>query len=625
MLSTFTGIELGKRGLLTHTQGFITVGHNLNNAGVEGYSRQRVIMTASDPIYQPGLNREMTKGHIGQGVEVERVERVRNLLLDDEIIYKTGNEGYWDSANGYLQMVEEAYNEPTEHSVRTRMDQFWEAWQELSTHPSEMAARRVVVERGASLVGSLNNTYRKLRGIADMIDGDVVATVDQVNAYSREIASLSEQIEKAKALGDNPNDLYDKRDQLVEQLGKLIDISVVRTDPDEFIVYTNSRMIVQGRLWREIDVRRTPENEGYAQVVWKGADEQLALRGGKLKSLLDVRDIDVRGEIQKMDVLAMNFVDLVNEVHRKGFGLNGKTGQDFFKEVPYVANVNGNYDRNGDGTFDASYVFRLTGANRLKGNDLIGIAGRMTLPGPNGDVTVDYYPTDTVADVVQRINFSGAEITAHLNTDGQLSLKAVPSENQANPDFVIRHAEDSGEFLVGYAGLLRASGPAGAYDWNRADAVAALRPDGAQFAVAPLAHPSAWIAVNPALTQDPATVASAFGSGGESNGPEDGSAAKAIADLRTKQVMVGEQLTFDDYFADVVASIGARGQEAQKTNQVQALEMKNLRDLRESISGVNIDEEMTQMITFQHGYNAAARIVTEFDKMLDVIINRMGV
>ncbi len=625
MLSTFTGIELGKRGLLAHTQGFVTTGHNLSNAGVDGYSRQRVIMTASDPIYQPGLNREMTKGHIGQGVEVERVERVRNLLLDDEIISKAGNGGYWDSSNNYLKMVAEVYNEPTENSVRTRMDQFWEAWQELSTHPSEMAARRVVLERGKSLVGSLNNTYRKLRDIGDMIDGDVTATVDQVNAKIRLIASLSDQIEKAKALGDNPNDLYDKRDKLVEELGNLIDISVVRSDPDEFIVFTNSRMLVQGHVFNELAVRRTPENEGYGQVVWKGTDEQVALHGGKLKSLLDVRDIDVRGEIQKMDVLAMNFVDLVNEVHRKGFGINGKTGQDFFKEVPYVANVNGNYDRNGDGTFDATYVFRLTGANRLKGNELIGIAGRMTLPGPDGDVTVEYYPTDTVADVIQRINFSGAEVTAHLNGDGRLSLKAVPSENQANPDFVIRHVEDSGEFLVGYAGLLRASGPAGAYDWNQADAVAALRPNGTQFAVAPLAHPSAWIAVNPALARDPAAIASAFGSNGESNGPEDGAAAMAIADLRTKQVMVGGQLTFDDYFADLVASMGTRSQEALKNNQTQALELKNLHDIRESISGVNIDEEMTQMIKFQHGYNASARIVTEFDRMLDVIINRMGV
>ncbi|MBN2351863.1 MAG: flagellar hook-associated protein FlgK [Spirochaetales bacterium] len=625
MLSTFTGIELGKRGLLAHTQGFITVGHNLDNAGVEGYSRQRVIMTASDPIYQPGLNREMTKGHIGQGVEVERVERIRNLLLEDEIISKTGHGGYWDSSSNYLQMVAEAYNEPTEHSVRTRMDQFWEAWQELSTHPSETAARRVVLERGTSLVGSLNNTYKKLRGIGDMIDGDVTATVDQVNATIRLIASLSEQIEKAKALGDNPNDLYDKRDNLVEELGTLIDISVVRTDPDEFIVYTNSRMVVQGRVFQELDIRRTPENEGYAQVVWKDTPEQVALLGGKLKSLLDVRDNDVRGEIQKLDVLAMNFVDLVNEVHRKGFGLNGKTNQDFFKEIPFVVNVNGNYDRNGDGAFDATYVFRLTGANRLKGNDLIGIAGRMTLPGPNGDVFVEYFPTDTVADVMQRINFSGAEVTAHLNGDGKLSLKAVPNENPVNPDFVIRHAEDSGEFLIGYAGLLRTSGAAGAYDWNQADAVAALRPDGAQFAVAPLAHPSAWIAVNPVLTREPATIASAFGANGESNGPEDGSAAMAIADLRKKQVMVGEQLTFDDYFADAAASIGIRSQEALKNNQTQALELKNLHDLRESISGVNIDEEMTQMIKFQHGYNAAARIVTEFDRMLDVIINRMGV
>src|SRR4030042_2656040 len=121
MLSTFTGIEIGKRRLLAHTQGCVTIGHNLNNAGVEGYSRQRLIMTAADAIYQPWLNREITKGHIGQGVEVERLERVRNILLEDEIIYKAGGEGYWGPVSDYLRMVEQAYNEPTEHSTRTRM------------------------------------------------------------------------------------------------------------------------------------------------------------------------------------------------------------------------------------------------------------------------------------------------------------------------------------------------------------------------------------------------------------------------------------------------------------------------------------------------------------------------
>jgi len=624
MLSTFIGVEIGKRGLVTQMQALVTVGHNLNNAGVEGYSRQRVIMTASDPIYLPGLNRENTKGHIGQGVQVERVERVRDLLLEDQIINRTAYEGYWDTANNYFLMVDKAYNEPTENSVRTLLDKFWESWQNLSTHPSDLAARKVVLERGKALVDGINNMYQKLRGISDMINSDVKLTVEQVNGYIRNIALLNEQIQKAKALGDNPNDLEDKRDLLIEKLGKLVDISVERTDPDELIVYANARMIVQGRIYREFDTRTTTENEGYYDVVWKGTDELVKLNSGKLKALLDMRDLELRSEIQKIDVLAMNFVDLVNSIHRKGFGLNNATGLDFFREVPYILNVQGNYDRNGDGVFDSSYIFRITGSHRLKASDLIGIRGQITVAGAEGPVTIEYYPTDTVAEVIQRINTSGAEISAYLNEEGRLSLKAVPADNFTDPDFVIRHVEDLGEFLVGYSGLLSQSGAAGAYDWQRPDAVSVLASN-TQFAVAPLAHPAAWLKVNPEIENNPASIASGFGQDGIPNGPEDGSAARTIADLRVKPVMVGDLLTFDDYFSDLVASIAARGENALKNFQIAGLEMKNLRDLREAISGVNIDEELTEMIKFQHGYNAAARIVTEFDKMLDVIINRMGV
>ena len=89
--------------------------------------------------------------------------------------------------------------------------------------------------------------------------------------------------------------------------------------------------------------------------------------------------------------------------------------------------------------------------------------------------------------------------------------------------------------------------------------------------------------------------------------------------------MVGQVSNFDDYFADRVAAIGIKGQEAQIATRTHELIMKNLRDARESYSGVNMDEELAQMIKFQHGYNAAAKFITEVDKMIDTIINRMGV
>jgi len=89
--------------------------------------------------------------------------------------------------------------------------------------------------------------------------------------------------------------------------------------------------------------------------------------------------------------------------------------------------------------------------------------------------------------------------------------------------------------------------------------------------------------------------------------------------------MIGDIMSFDEYFANSIAEIGLKGEEAEQSLQTEELIMKELSDMRESISGVNMDEELAQMIKFQHGYAAAARFVTAIDKMLDTIINRMGV
>ena len=92
-----------------------------------------------------------------------------------------------------------------------------------------------------------------------------------------------------------------------------------------------------------------------------------------------------------------------------------------------------------------------------------------------------------VADVVDRINRSGSEVVAYLDQNSRLVLKGATAENRQNPDFVIRHVEDSGIFLAGYTGILAGSGAENAYDWQQADAVAALSPNGAQYAVSPIA------------------------------------------------------------------------------------------------------------------------------------------
>ena len=624
MQSTFMGIELGKRSLNAHNQALNTIGHNLANASTEGYSRQRVQLGATDPLYAPDLTREETPGQIGQGVSIERIERVKDDLLEGRIDTESGLEGYWTSRDKYLLQLEQIHNEPSDSSVRTQMDKFWDSWQELSLRPSDTAAREAVLSRGEGLAESMRDRFRRLTDFRSVVDGDIRGTVAQVNGLAKEIAAVNLEIMKSKAIGDNPNDLMDRRDVLVEKLGHLIPISVDQRDADEFMVHIDGLVLVQGKLARGFELQR-PDKEGFASPAWKDTGLSASIKGGSLGALLELRDGDAKKEMQTLDTMALSFSDLVNETHRAGFGANGKTGLDFFKEWPFINNVAGNYDRNGDGKYDSTYIYRMTGANALTAQEQIGLAGSIKLSSAAGVTEVAYNPTDTVADLVSRINHAGAEVTARLTREGKLELRATTAENSGDPSFVVRHVEDSGQFLVGYSGLLRGTGAAGAYDWGHADATASLRSDGADFAVAPIAHPAGWLEVAPEIKSDVGSIAAGFGANGKPAAAGDGSTALAIAALRTQSVMVGSLRTFDDHFAEAVARVGLSGERAASASATHDRIGKELRDLRQSMSGVNMDEELANMIKFQHGYEAAAKFVTKIDSMLDTIINRMGV
>ncbi|MBQ5470587.1 MAG: flagellar hook-associated protein FlgK [Treponema sp.] len=623
MGSTFSGIELGKRSIMAHTDAIQTAGHNISNADTEGYSRQRVQMKEFDPLYRPDLERAERPGMIGQGIDTQSVERVRDEMLDNRITEQQHHESYWDTRSKYYTMIEQIYNEPEDVSVRSNMDKFWQSWQELSMHPENQSARQAVVTRGENLTDSINAKWEGLMGIGTLINADIEATVKQVNDYARQIAAINGEIVRSRGMGDNPNDLLDRRDLLVDKLSKLVNITTDRRDSDEFFVHVDGQVLVQGGIARTFDLEAVIDNNGYDKLVWKDTGNDAVIKGGKLGALIELRDVDVRNEVQSLNTMTMNFADLVNDVHRNAYGANHVTGLDFFTQRSFVENVNGNYDRDGDGQMDHSYIFRFTGTTKLNPQEQIGLEGTMTLSGPNGNVQVAYHPTDTVETVINRINDSNGEVKAYLDRNSNLVLKATTAQNVENPDFVIRHVEDSGFFLTGYSGILSASGEQGAYDFAQEDAVNALA--GAQFAVSPVLNPAGYIQVNQSIKNDVMSVAAAFMDNSGNVNAGDGRAAVEIASIRNTKVMIGHERTFDDYFADSVTNVGLKGEQAENNFNSHMAIMNDLREMRDSISGVNIDEELSDIIKFQHGYNAAAKFVTVWDSLLDTVINRLKV
>ena len=631
MPSTFMGIEIGKRGVMTHSQALHTTGHNLANAETEGYSRQRVDFKASKPIYNPSLNRSLTPGQLGQGVEVTQVARYEDILLEGRIVEKGGDFGYWSAREKWLNRAQALYNENTTDSIRHNMDVFFNSWSELAGNPDDLAFRHSVVENSQSLMDRLNGTFKMFDNMRNDINTEIVDNVRRSNELMKNIASLSVQIVQSEALGDNPNDLKDQRDVMTRELSEIMNIEVEYRDKDEFTVTVDGKTLIQGKQTHLLRAIENPQNRGLAKIIWDHDGSDFTATGGTLASLIQLRDEDIRGEIQKIDTLAISFIDQVNEIHSKSFDLEGNSGRVFFEEHGYVDNLRGSFDSTGDGAFDSSYLFRVSGTNKMQMKQQLGFDGTMTLNSANnGVVNVNYRSTDTVEQVIDRINQSGSEVLASLNSEGQLIFRASSSSDLENPDFVIRHIEDSGEFLVGFAGVLNQSGAEGSYDWQwaqtgGADGVNRLANDVGSFQVSPLRNPSGWIGVNEDIVADVTRLAASENYFGQSSGEKNGSSATAISSIGDKGNMVGRIKGYREFYGDLVSSIGSRNRRAIDTAKVETINLSHLDMEKKSITSVNMDEELTNMLKFQHGYAAASRFITQIDKMLDIIINRMGV
>ncbi|KPJ80647.1 MAG: hypothetical protein AMS17_20260, partial [Spirochaetes bacterium DG_61] len=495
MESTFAGIELGKRGLITHQAALHVTGHNVANAETEGYSRQQVTLEVFDPLYIPGLTRELTPGQIGQGVQVEKILRARDMLLEDRILSESNGLSYWKGLNDWIYQVELVHNEPTDKSIMHVLDKFWSAWQELANNPEEVGTREAVREYGGALAYHINSTYGALKAIRDNIEKTIEVRVEEINTIAKQIAHLNGEILRSEAAGDNPNDLWDKRDLLVEKLAGYVDIHIGRSDRDEFFVYIGGKHLVQGKHFEQLALRKNPENEGYSDVLWKEDDSFLKLKLGELKALLDARDIELKEQIDALDTFTVNLIDMVNGIHRRGFGLNLRTGLDFFEELPISVNLLGDHDFNRDGLVDGTAIFRITGTQNVNPDDVVGLAGTITL---NNGITVEYTDTDTVADMITRVNNSGADVKLYVNSDGRLVVRSD------TPNFYISHLEDSENFLVQYSGILRGSGQAAAFDYSQSEMAQNISED---FMVMQKLHPSSWIQLSDGIMNEVESIA----------------------------------------------------------------------------------------------------------------------
>jgi flagellar hook-associated protein 1 FlgK len=233
MPSTFVGIQTALRGLLAQQQALDTIGHNVANSGTKGYSRQQVVLAATNPLLIPANS--SVNGHgaqLGTGVDVTAISRIRNTFLD--IQYRAQNTSLGDAtaaAQG-LDQAQTAFNEPSDAGVSRQLSNFWDAWAAVANAPETdtgAGARQALISSAATLADSLKTLSDQLTTQASQAQAQYTALTGAngtVETDARRLATLNDAISHATAVGQQPNDLMDERDALIDDLSSLAQVSV---------------------------------------------------------------------------------------------------------------------------------------------------------------------------------------------------------------------------------------------------------------------------------------------------------------------------------------------------------------------------------------------------------------
>lgn len=523
MSSTFHGIETARRSLFTQQAALNTTGHNIANANTQGFSRQKVNMTASIPIEVPGLTHSAVPGQLGTGVEFSSIKRIREGFLDDQFRNENKSLGSWNIQSDTLDKLQTIMNEPTDSGIRTVLDNFWKTWSDLSKNPEDVTGRKILRENTIALTDAFNQVSKQLSDLNNDLTTNIGVKANEINSTIQTIASLNSQIVKVEGMGDDANDLRDQRDLLTDNLSKIINITVTETSTGYNINMGSVNLV-----------------NGSTSTATSATSLGSAVASGDLNS----------GEVHGMIYSRDQYV------------------ADYQKQLDTLANTIAN--------------------------------GDVTITIPAGSVIPNNTTLNTASGPV---TFTGTDAQRTLTADTVVTVQGINGLHKLGYLFTTP-ATTGGDFFTAKAGATGIN--------------------------------ASSIQLNPAIQNDASQIATSMrtddSSGKEVTVKGNNTMAILMAQLKDSKFtfpsgVTGNGVTsgtMDDYFQSIVGQMGVQAQTAtrQMKNQQNLVDQVDAR--RQSISGVSLDEEMSNMIMFQHAYGAASRFMTTYDQILDKLINGTG-
>jgi len=405
--SLFGGLEAAKRALLSQQYNLTNIGHNIANVNTPGYSRQQVLFEATRP-YQD------VTGSYGTGVSIATVRHIRDAFLTAQYRTESQSQGHWNAMDRTMSQVENVFLEPSDNALNDLLDNFFDAWQGLTTAADSQTARSTLREEAVLLINGLREAARRLTDVINNLDDDVGASVSEINEWAVQISTLNQQIAVSELDGNSANDLRDRRDNLIDELSTMVKVHVIEEPSGATRLFIGALEYVGKGHYRSLStIRESAGDRSAQQIVWEGTQTRLSHFGGKLGALIEARDEVLPQYIENLDTLVATLVQQVNALHTTGFGMNDQTGVNFFDPTGLTAAT---IDLSQEVKTDASNICASSAAASPGNNEIaLAIAGlKSTLILDNGSSTFNEYYSSLVGLIGANAN-QAAELKASFD------------------------------------------------------------------------------------------------------------------------------------------------------------------------------------------------------------------
>lgn len=593
-MSLFGSLYTGVSGLRTSQNSLNTTAHNLANVGTNGYVRQQVVQTDSSYI-KWGVTRHSTLQY-GLGVDISTVRQVRDRFLDSSYRKELGRQGFYDAQYETVSEMESMFGELEGVTFQSSIDGFWSSIQELAKEPDSIVARAAVIQTSISFLEHAENISKQLKDYQVNLNTQIKNNVDRVNQIASEIDVLNKQISFYESGGvEKANDLRDYRNNLLDELGKIMSITYKENSNNVVTVMAEGVPLVTEDYANKMGTVKVNSTSDMIKPVWPFLDNADVFNLDKAPST--ERDTDVgslKGLILSRGDGISNYTDIpIREENESDESFNNRVAkfnntvgasvimsmQAQFDQLIHgvVTKINDLLSPNKEVEVATDQVITLSDGSTLtlKAGESLTV-----LDTDNAPVGMD--EDNTMGEALfnrKSVARYGEEITVMIkDKDGNDVPTKVRIYNKENPDdnyslFTLGEIEVNPEIMNNYSKIpLNSNNGTDGFDIKTAEALA-----------------NAWKEPFAALSPNTLTVS-----------------------------------TFKDYYTALIGDLATRGEQLNNMGENQEAMANNINNQRQQVMGVSSDEELTNLIKYQHAYNASSRYITVVDSMLEHLISRLG-